>query len=94
MVYYNLCHTQPCKFSLFKNGVVMHGSTINSSQNSSFLIIRIDSTDFICDEPLSPTGRAVKLEVVNHTSMDPNVQLVTITAGATISVVLLFGTSP
>ena len=90
IVYYNLYHQQPCQFSLFKNGVVIHGSTKGSSQNSSFLIVRIDSADFICP---SPTGLAAKLEVVNHTSSVQNNQLVAITGGATISVVLLFETS-
>jgi hypothetical protein len=102
IVYYNLYHQQPCQFSLFKNGVVINGSTINSStgssQNSSFLIVRIDSADFICDEPLSPTGRAVKIEVINHTSTVSNIQLVVLNGKpqvvATISVVLLFETSP
>lgn len=101
IVYYNLYHQQPCQFSLFKNGAVINGSTINSStgssQNSSFLIVRIDSSDFISQ---SPTGLAAKLEVVNHTSTVPNIQLVVLNGGtakpqvvATISIVLLFETS-
>jgi hypothetical protein len=97
IVYYNLHHQQPCQFSLFKNGVVINGSTTGSLQNSSFLIIRIDSSDFICTEPLSPTGRAVKIEVVNHTPDVPNIQLVVLNGEtpvvSTISVVLLFETS-
>lgn len=90
MVYYNLCHKQPCQFSLFKNGTVINGSTTGSLQNSSFIIVRIDSADFISP---SPTGLAVKLEVVNHTSTVQNNQQVAITGGATISVILLFETS-
>jgi hypothetical protein len=90
MVYYNLCHKQPCQFSLFKNGTVINGSTTGSLQNSSFIIVRIDSADFISP---SPTGLAAKLEVVNHTSTVQNNQQVAITGGATISVVLLFETS-
>ena len=90
MVYYNLCHKQPCKFSLFKNGALVDGSTINSSINSSFVIVRIDSADFTS---LSPNGLAAKLEVVNHTSTVQNNPLVTLTGGATISVILLFETS-
>ena len=104
IVYYNLYHQQPCQFSLFKNGTVINGSTINSStgssQNSSFIIIRIDSSDFICDEPLSHTGLAAKIELVNHTSTVPNIQLVVLNGGtakpqvvATITAVLLLETS-
>ena len=91
MVYYNLCHKQPCKFSLFKNGAFVDGSTINStidsSQNSSFVIVRIDSSDFIS---LSPPGLAAKLEVVNHTPTVQNAPLVAITGVVTMNVVLLF----
>jgi hypothetical protein len=90
MVYYNLCHKQPCQFSLFKNGTVINGSTTGSLQNSSFIIVRIDSADFISP---SPTGLAAKLEVVNHTSTVQNNQQVAVTGGATISVILLFETS-
>jgi hypothetical protein len=91
MVYYNLCHKQPCQFSLFKNGALVDGSTINSSinssQNSSFVIVRIDSSDFTS---LSPTELAAKLEVVNHTSTVQNNQLVSLNGGAIMSVILLF----
>ena len=90
MVYYNLCHKQPCQFSLFKNWTFIHGSTTGSLQNSSFIIIRVDSADFISP---SPTGLAAKLEVVNHTSTVQNNQQVAITGGATISVILLFESS-
>jgi len=90
MVYYNLCHKQPCQFSLFKNGTVINGSTTGSLQNSSFIIVRIDSADFISP---SPAGLAAKLEVVNHTSTVQNNQQVVITGGATISVILLFESS-
>ena len=90
MVYYNLCHKQPCQFSLFKNGTVINGSTTGSLQNSSFIIVRIDSADFISP---SPTGLAAKLEVVNHTSTVQNNQQVAIMGCATISVILLFESS-
>ena len=91
MVYYNLCHRQPCQFSLFKNGAFVDGSTINStidsSQNSSFVIVRIDSSDFTS---LSPSGLAAKLEVVNHTPTVQHAPLVTLTGVVTMNVVLLF----
>jgi hypothetical protein len=91
MVYYNLCHRQPCQFSLFKNGAFVDGSTINStidsSQNSSFVIVRIDSSDFTS---LSPTGLAAKLEVVNHTPTVQNAPLVALTGVITMNIVLLF----
>jgi hypothetical protein len=94
MVYYNLCHKQPCKFSLFKNGVLVDGSTITSSinslQNSSFVIVRIDSTDFTS---LSPSGLAAKLEVVNHTPTVQNNHIVALTGVASMNVVLLFETT-
>lgn len=91
MVYYNLCHRQPCQFSLFKNGAFVDGSTINSTidslQNSSFVIVRIDSSDFTS---LSPTGLAAKLEVVNHTPTVQNAPLVALTGVVSMNVVLLF----
>jgi hypothetical protein len=91
MVYYNLCHRQPCQFSLFKNGAFVDGSTINStidsSQNSSFVIVRIDSSDFTS---LSPTGLAAKLEVVNHTPTVQNAPLVALTGVITMNIILLF----
>ena len=94
MVYYNLCHKQPCKFSLFKNGALVDGSTINSSidssQNSSFVIVRIDSSDFTS---LSPSGLAAKLEVVNHTPTVQNNHIVALTGVASMNVVLLFETT-
>jgi hypothetical protein len=91
MVYYNLCQRQPCQFSLFKNGAFVDGSTINSTidslQNSSFVIVRIDSSDFTS---LSPTGLAAKLEVVNHTPTVQNAPLVALTGVITMNIVLLF----
>lgn len=102
-VYYNLYHQQPCQFSLFKNGIVVAGSTICStsgaSQNSSATILLINPSDFIYPTSLSPSGFASKIEVVNHTSTVPNVKLTILNGGnatpqitATISIVLLFDT--
>ena len=82
IVYYNICSPQSCKFSLFKNGDIVSGSTTNytvgSAQNSVRLIMVVNKSDLSFPTSLSPIGFATKIEVVNHTQTIPNVRLMSL----------------
>ena len=78
-IYYNLYHQEPCQFTLFLNGVPVAGATTGSptgsSQNSSALIITVNSSDFTSFYPFSPGNVAARFQLVNHTSFVPIVLL-------------------
>jgi hypothetical protein len=88
-VYYNLYHQEACQFTIFKNNVVLPGTTIGSptgsSQNSSAVIFQLTDADFISPTDLSPTGFAAKLQVVNHISYIPLVTLNGLTGSGSAS---------
>jgi hypothetical protein len=80
--YYNiqviLHHIEACQFQLFKNGIP-RGSPFSSPTGATLLthmsIIYIDPSDFTEPTSLSPTGFAVAIELVNHTSYNPAIRL-------------------
>jgi hypothetical protein len=105
-VYYNLYHQEPCQFTLFKNGLVLPGTTTGSptgaTQNSSALIIEITSADFITLFSGAPGGVAAEFKLTNHTSFVPVVLLNGLSGSgsatpqitATMTMFLLVDTTP
>jgi hypothetical protein len=78
-MYYNLYHQEPCQFTIFKNNVVLPGTTIGSptgsSQNSASIIFQLTDADIVSPTDLSPSGFAAKLQVTNYASFAPIVLL-------------------
>jgi hypothetical protein len=79
IVCYNVCSLQSYKFSLFKNGDIVSGSTINYiagfTQNSARVVMFVNKSDMSYPTSVSPTGFAAKIEVVNHTPTIPHVRI-------------------
>jgi hypothetical protein len=79
-LYFNVYHTQPCQFSIFKNNVIVDGGIVGSptgsSQNSVTVIIKIEPEDILYYETsLSSSGFAALLQFRNHTSFSASVLL-------------------
>lgn len=75
-----LHHTEPCQFAVMKNDVFatnggIFSSPTGSTQINHAYILYIDDMDMISATPSSPTGFACKLQVKNHTSFAPIIQL-------------------
>jgi hypothetical protein len=75
-----LHHQQPCQFSIVKNdvGIVPGGifsSPTGATQNSVTMIMYVDPADISTPTSLSPFGVACKVQVKNHTSFVPLVDL-------------------
>jgi hypothetical protein len=75
-----LHHVEPCQFAVMKNDVFTLNSGIFSSPTGSTqinhaFITYIDDMDMISATSVSPTGFACKLQIKNHTSFAPIIQL-------------------
>jgi hypothetical protein len=74
-----LHHVEPCQFSLFLNGQVVVGaiysSPTGSSQNANSIILDIYPSDISQPTNVSPTGFGAKLNVANHTSYAPIIEI-------------------
>jgi hypothetical protein len=73
-------HIEPCQFALMKNDIftVQNGifsSPTGATQIAQVMIVVITPEDIITETPLSPTGFACKLQVKNHTSFVPAIQI-------------------
>lgn len=89
-MYFNLYHNEPCQFSVFLNGAVLPGSAAfgsptAASQNSGTLIFLLSPADFTSATPLSPSGFAAKIQIVNHTSFVPFVTLNGLTGSGSVA---------
>jgi hypothetical protein len=79
-LYFNVYHTEPCQFSIFKNNVIVNGGIVGSptgsSQNSVTVIIKIEPEDLLYYQTsLSSFGSACLLQFRNHTSYSAQVTL-------------------
>jgi hypothetical protein len=100
-VHINLHHTEPCQFAIFKNAATVVSSIFSSptgaTQNSHTVIVDILPEDITQSTPLSPSGLACRLELVNHTSFAPIININGVAGGgsafpdstATLTVILL-----
>jgi hypothetical protein len=88
-MYYNLYHQEPCQFTIFKNNVVLPGTTIGSptgsSQNSASIIFQLTEDDLVSPTDLSPSGFAAKLQVTNYSSFAPAITLNGLTGSGSAS---------
>jgi hypothetical protein len=88
-MYYNLYHQEPCQFTIFKNNVVLRGTTIGSptgsSQNSAAIIFQLTDDDLVSPTDLSPSGFAAKIQVTNHTSYVTSVTLNGLSGSGSVS---------
>jgi len=70
----NVNQLQAGKFSLFKNGVVIHGSSYGSLTGSALqitCIFNISMEDINIENAMSPTNMACKIEIVNNSDNYP-----------------------
>jgi hypothetical protein len=79
-IFFNVCHQEPCQFSIFLNGALLPGTTVGSptgaSQNTLTAIAYISPADILVTPTgFSPSGFAADLQVVNHHSFVPFVTL-------------------
>jgi hypothetical protein len=79
-VLFTLYHVEPCQFTIFVNGAAKVGTTTGSPTGSSVCtlahIIYLSPADVaVSPTALSPTGFAAKIQLVNHTSFAPSVEL-------------------
>jgi hypothetical protein len=79
-LYYNIYHTEPCQFSMFKNNVIVTDSTVGSptgsSQNSVTLILVITPEDILANiSTISTIGTSAIIQFRNHTSYSAQVTL-------------------
>jgi hypothetical protein len=79
-VLFTLYHVEPCQFTIFKNGVAESGTITGSPTGSSVCtlahIIYLSPAEVaVSPTALSPTGFAAKLQLINHTSFAPLVEL-------------------
>jgi hypothetical protein len=89
-LFFSLYHQEPCQFAVFKNGNVVPGSTVGSptgaSQNTNAMILKIDASDFTEATSFpAPGGLAARLQIVNHTSFAPIVNLNGLTGSGSAS---------
>lgn len=75
-----LHHKEPCQFTVMKNDVFqtdggVFGSPTGATQTTHTFIIVIRDTDMISATTASPSGFACKLQVKNHTSFAPIIEL-------------------
>jgi hypothetical protein len=76
----SLHHLEPCQFSIIKNDVVVvpggiFSSPTGSTQATNSVIMYIDASELISPTALSPSGFACKVQLRNHTSYVPVVNL-------------------
>lgn len=76
----NVHHVEPCQLSIMKNDVFEMVASIFSSPTGSTQIahnniVFISASDMISATAASPTGFACKLQIKNHTSFAPVIQL-------------------
>jgi hypothetical protein len=100
-VHINLHHTEPCQFAIFKNAIPIPGAIFSSptgaTQNAHTIIVDILPSDISEPTPVSPSGFACKLRLINHTSFVPVVTIDGVDGGgsaapdatATMTVILL-----
>ena len=79
-LYFNIYHTEPCQFTIFKNNFVVDGSIVGSptgsSQNAVTVIVKIEETDLeFYPTTLSPSGLACVLQFRNFISFSAQVLL-------------------
>jgi hypothetical protein len=83
-------HQEPCQMAVMKNDVfvVQNGifsSPTGSTQINHAFIFKVENTDMVSAQALSPTGFACKIQVKNHTSFAPIIQLDGVTGAGSAS---------